>query len=407
MIEQTLGKKYSQFVNILIFIFPIAINSVKVAGDIVLFILAMMGIFIAISQKLSPFIIKEIKVFSYLTTGYFLAVCLSVLFSGKATELAHFIPRDFYFLFAPFIALALYKSEINVNYLLAGVKVGLIVLGVIIINQSLSGVHRPSGVMNPIEFGTLAVSMFFIVLIFLHKESLKYKIFTLLSLLSGFFIIVESGSRSAWVSLIILTGLCLYFFYKQKTKSNRVSIIVVLVIFTSVLSAFNFNQYVNDRAHLAYTEASNWFSGDQIPNSVSIRLEMYKIAIDNVKDVPFFGHGLRTSNIVLFEEAQSNFKHYITRYNHLHNAYLTNFYNGGIPLLGALLLLLFVPLRIFVKAIRKNRDEPVFAAGALLTLGFASHGMFGSLFGGVFMNAFYVFFLAIFLVLTAKSTKAS
>ena len=75
--------------------------------------------------------------------------------------------------------------------------------------------------------------------------------------------------------------------------------------------------------------------------------------------------------------------------------------------MGALLLLLFVPLRIFVKAIRKNRDEPVFAAGALLTLGFASHGMFGSLLGSVFMNAFYVFFLAIFLVLTAKSTKAS
>ncbi len=119
MIEQTLGKKYSQFVNILIFIFPIAINSVKVAGDIVLFILAMMGIFIAISQKLSPFIIKEIKVFSYLTTGYFFAVCLSVLFSGKAMDLAHYIPRDFYFLFAPFIALALYKADINIIYLLA------------------------------------------------------------------------------------------------------------------------------------------------------------------------------------------------------------------------------------------------------------------------------------------------
>jgi hypothetical protein len=68
MIEQTLGKKYSQFVNILIFIFPIVINSVKVAGDIVLFILAMMGIFIAFLQKISPFIIKEIKVI-YLTKG--------------------------------------------------------------------------------------------------------------------------------------------------------------------------------------------------------------------------------------------------------------------------------------------------------------------------------------------------
>jgi len=61
VIEQSLGKNYSQFVNVLIFIFPILINSAKVAGDIVLFVFAMMGIFIVISQKISPFNIKEIK----------------------------------------------------------------------------------------------------------------------------------------------------------------------------------------------------------------------------------------------------------------------------------------------------------------------------------------------------------
>ena len=80
MIERSTRKIYSQVVNVLIFIFPILINSLQVAGDLVLFILAMMGIFIAISQKLSPFLIKEIKVFSYLTIGYFTAVFISVQF---------------------------------------------------------------------------------------------------------------------------------------------------------------------------------------------------------------------------------------------------------------------------------------------------------------------------------------
>ena len=407
MSEHTFKKSYSQFVNALIFIFPVVINSVKVAGDIVLFILAMMGIFIAISQRLSPFSIKDIKVFSYLTTGYFLAVCLSVLFSGKVTELLHFIPRDFYFLFAPFIALALYKSEINVNYLLAGVKVGLIVLGIITGNQLLSGVYRPSGVINADVFANIAVSMFFIVFVFFQQESFKHKIITLISLLSGFFVIVVSGTRGAWVSLLLLLGVYLYFLYKQKTKSNKVSIIVVLVVLGSSLSVFNFNQYANDRVNIAYTEASNWFSGDQIPNSVSNRLEMYSIAIDNAKDVPFFGHGLRTSNIVLHNKTPVIFRNYVSSYNHLHNAYLTNLYNGGIPLLSALLLLLFVPLRIFIKENSLNRENPVFIAGLLLTVGYASYGMVNILFGDVFMNAFYVFFLAIFLLLTAKSTKVS
>ena len=80
MIGKSKGKNYSQAVNILIFIFPIVIISLQVAGDVVLFILAMMGLFVAISQKLSPFTIKEIKLFSYITFGYFIAVCLSVFF---------------------------------------------------------------------------------------------------------------------------------------------------------------------------------------------------------------------------------------------------------------------------------------------------------------------------------------
>ena len=135
MSESRLEKKYSQVVNILIFIFPIVINSLQVAGDIVLVILAMMGIYVAISQKLSPFVIKEIKVFSYLTFGYFIAVCLSVLFSGQASDLAHFIPRDLHFFFAPFIALAIFKAEINIKYLMMGVKVALLMLGIIILYQ--------------------------------------------------------------------------------------------------------------------------------------------------------------------------------------------------------------------------------------------------------------------------------
>ena len=407
MIEQSLGKNYSRFVNVLIFIFPILINSVKVGGDIVLFILAMMGIFIAFSQKLSPFNIKEIKVFSYLTAGYFIALCLAVLLSVKGIEQSHLLSRDLYFLFAPFIALAFYKAEINVSYLLAGVKVGLIVLALISFDQLQSGNTRPSGVMNADVFGNLAVSMFFVVLVFFKDESFKYKIFTLVSLLSGVFVIVASGTRGAWLSFLLLLVGYLYFLYKQKTLSSARSKIIAVLIIASVLSVISLNQSVKDRTHLSYTQTAVWLSGVKTPNSVSMRLEMYKTAIDNIKDVPLFGHGLRTSNIVLHTLAPAEFQRYVISYNHLHNAYLTNYFNGGIFLLGALLFLLFAPLWLFIKENSQNHEEPIFIAGALLTLGYASYGMVNILFGDVFMNAFYVFFLAIFLPLTARSKTIS
>jgi hypothetical protein len=51
MSNHIFGKKYSYFVNVLLFVFPVVINSVKVVGDLVLFILAIAGIFIATSNK--------------------------------------------------------------------------------------------------------------------------------------------------------------------------------------------------------------------------------------------------------------------------------------------------------------------------------------------------------------------
>jgi O-antigen ligase len=95
------------------------------------------------------------------------------------------------------------------------------------------------------------------------------------------------------------------------------------------------------------------------------------------------------------------------RFNHLHNAYLTNYYNGGIVLLSALLFLLFAPFILFLKANSQNRTNPVFIAGALLTVGYASFGMVNILLGDTYMNGFYTFFLAIFMVLYAQSIKIS
>ena len=92
-------------------------------------------------------------------------------------------------------------------------------------------------------------------------------------------------------------------------------------------------------------------------------------------------------------------------FNHLHNAYLTNYYNGGIVLLSALLLLLFVPLKLFIKANSQNCENPVFIAGVLLTLGYVSIGMVNILLGDTYMNGFYVFFLAIFMLPNTKTKK--
>ena len=410
MTEQPLENFFTKVINILIFIFPIVIISLQVAGDIVLFIIAMMGIYVAISKKLSPFAIKDLKVFSYLTMGYFFAVCLSVLFSGQASEIAHYIPRDFYFLFAPFIALALFTSEVNIKYLIVGIKVSLLILGMIVSYHLLSGVSRPTGVINPGVFGNLSVSLFFILICFFQHETLKHKIFSFISLLSGLFIIIASGTRGAWLSFLLLSAVYLYFFFKQKNNFRTKTKIITLIVLPILILFGSINQNIYDRTNSAYEETSEWFSGNYAHTSVGQRLIMYSEAIKNIEDGPFFGHGYRTSNLVLFQNEDdkeySKFtKQVLAQYNHLHNAYLTQYYNGGIVLLGALLLVLIVPLIIFIKANSKDCENPIFISGALLTLGYASFGMVNILLGDTYMNGFYVFFLAILMLLANKSMK--
>jgi len=408
--EQPIGKVYSQVVNVLIFIFPTVVISLQVVGDIVLVILAIMGIYVAISKKLSPFTIIEIKVFSYLTFGYFIVICLSVLFSGQVAELAHYIPRDFYFLFAPFIALALFKAEININYLMISIKVALLILGLIVIEELVSGslmAHRPSGVMNPIIFGNLSVSLFFTALVFSRHEDFKYRILTVLSLLAGLLAIVASGSRGAWLSFFILLIFYLYFLSKQTTVIQKKFKFFIVLIISFIVFFGGTNQYVKDRAYSVYQMFSSLIIEHKVPNSSGLRFAMYSKAINNIEEVPFFGYGLRTSNTSLFNNKSSVLERRLARFNHLHNAYLTNYYNGGILLLVALLLLLFLPLRIFLNANSQNRENPVFISGALLAVGYASFGMVNILLGDTYMNGFYTFFLAIFMLLHAQSVKIS
>ena len=291
------------------------------------------------------------------------------------------------------------KAKININYLLVGTKISLLILGMIVSYNLFLDTARPTGVINAGVFGNLSVLLFFVVLIFSQHESLRHKIFSLLSLFSGLFTIIASGTRGAWLTLFLLSGVCLYFFYKQKTKFRTKSKIIVVIVVSILISLGSINQNIYDRTNLAFVEISGWFSGDKSPTSVGLRLTMYKEAINHIEDVPLFGHGYRTSNIVLFQnENYINYPKITTQtlagYNHLHNALLTNYYNGGIVLLGALLLLLFIPFRIFIKANSQNRQNPVFISGVLLTLGYASFGMVNILFGDTYMNGFFCIFLS-------------
>ena len=199
-----LEKKYSNFIFALLLLFPVLINSVKVFGNLILLILFMLGVYIAISENKNPFRIKELKIFSWLTTGYFLVMLLSILYADGLNAEFHHLGRKLHFLLAPLIALAIFQVDLPIKKLLLSIKASLIIIGVIVITQFLLGNGRPSGMINPNIFGDIAVAMFFLSIVQVFSETPKERIITFIAIFAGISAIFLSGSRGSWLSFIIL-----------------------------------------------------------------------------------------------------------------------------------------------------------------------------------------------------------
>jgi O-antigen ligase len=401
--EQVLGRRYSYFVNVLLFVFPVVINSVKVVGDLALFILAIAGIFIAISHRTSPFSIKELRVFSWLTLGYFLVICISVIFSGKAAELAHYIPRELTFLFAPFIGLAIYKAKINMRYLLLGIKVGLIISGFIVVDQYLDGHPRPSGVMNAEEFGNINVLLMFLAVSHFFDEGVFDRIFSIVAFSVGSFVMVVNGTRGAWVVFLVLMIVYSFFIYKKHlAKSKRAKITFLMIVFT-ILVGLGSTNIVQNRVNLTINNVSEWFDGGSDMSSVGIRFEMWSASARLIDDMPLTGYGYRNTNIPVSQYASDSAKKLIARFNHLHNDYLTHLIAAGFPGLIFVLALLFIPLRVFANNLRIKGQSSSGLMGVFLCLSFATIGLVTVVFGSTYMNALYVLLMAI--LMPAAITK--
>lgn len=153
---------------------------------------------------------------------------------------------------------------------------------------------------------------------------------------------------------------------------------------------------IKNRVELAYNETKEYFtSSNHKPSSVGFRLEMYRTAINNSFNHPILGYGYRNGFLNVEFDTSRKIGKSLKRhkYNHFHNAYLTNLINMGILGLLALLALLLIPLKVFID----HKNKTISEIGILLTLGYISFGLVNILFGDVFMNAFFILYLALIL----------
>ncbi|BBB24137.1 conserved hypothetical protein [Isorropodon fossajaponicum endosymbiont JTNG4] len=397
---------YSNIVNTLLLLFPIGILILKGFGDFVLLSLAILGLYTAISEKKSPFKIKELKLFSWITTVYFLVMLFSILYADGWSAEFHHLGRKLHFLLAPLIALAIFQIDLPLKKLLLSIKTGLIIAGIVVITQFLLGLVRPSSVINANIFGDIVVAMLFLSIVQVFSEKPKERVVTFIAILAGISAILLSANRGSWMSFLILSIIYISLIYKPFLKNNSKRQLFLVLFFSIMFGFINTQTNVGKRINDTVANVQKWYSGGGSPTSVGLRMEMWKAGLSVSKQSLWFGYGYKNANKVVSEYASNN-KDRIKVFTHLHNEYITNLLSAGVVGLLSLLSLLFAPLRVFIKKLSNKNTYTYSFMGILLCIGYVTFGFTHVAFGDKYVNAFYVLFMSFLLPRTIKNNDTS
>jgi len=402
----------------LVLIFPVALISVKILGNLILLIILFVGIKNYLINNYQPFKTPGTKLISIISIAYFLIMLLSILLNAGFNEELKHIARKLHFFLLPLISLAFIGFKIDFRAIIISVKVGLISIGLITLFQiSLKiqgfsyltelteGSSRFSGMINANVAGDIMVLMFFMSLVRIFDENKKELLLTVASSSLGLFAIILSGSRGSWLTFTILVIVLFILKFKKivfsihKRKFFLNSIVLFLISFSVVFAPRINNAYQHTLSNIHI-----WADNQEIYSSSGIRLEMWQASFEAFKDAPWYGYGYRLANSKV-SDYSLNHSEIISAFTHLHNEYITALLSAGVPGLVSLLIFLFVPMAIFFKSRHNEKNYYISIMGIILTLGYAISGLTHIALGEEHLNAFYVFYIVLLLNLLEKNKE--
>ena len=371
-------------------LFPVVLLTIKPLAIILFVLIALMGVYVAVKKKMNPFLVSEIKMFSWLSVGYFMVMFLSVLVSNEPTSAWAHLSRVSYFLFAPFVALTITQINVSTETLLKSFKTGSVMAGMIALSGFMmaNGGGRFSGMYNPNTFGDLSVLMLFFSIINISAEGKRDFWFSAAAAVCAVTAIVMSASRGSLAALILLLVIYVLLMLKSHQQRNLRTIILLLIV--SLGANLYLSHTTTGRILSVNKEAQNSNS------SFGQRLVMYKGGWKAFKDSPLLGYGYHNCNSVAarYVSQDASTQRHILNGWHLHDESLTNLVNAGILGFISLWALFLFPLFLFLK----NYKNSVSArAGVMFIAGYILLGLSHTLFGYEYETAFFVVMLAFLL----------
>jgi O-antigen ligase len=334
---------------LLVILFPVLSLSVRHWVSGIYSLLCVISIFLLARQR--RFDTRDKIIISFII-AYLTVFALSATVNGWTPTSVHAIGAQLKFLlFIPFY-LYLRNHKIPLQWFYYALAAAGVVLG----TQSLIDIYfldyrQGWGIYGPIIFGDFsALVASFLLVLLKHNKNIfsKQEAFYAVGMLMAIIATIISGSRNAWLALIVVFTLVFVFdFLRSRDPYKFVKFTVF--IGTALLAAILFTpDKILERKDKAFNEYWAYFQGEKVTkeDSVGFRLEQWKAAIYAFTKKPVIGHGPGNTGIAVNEVVEEgkadrviykdNAKVNIV---HVHNGYFEVLVSQG--LIGLTVLLSF------------------------------------------------------------------
>ncbi len=234
---------------------------------------------------------------------------------------------------------------------------------------------RAGGYLNPIQFGNIALLMG--VLCMVHAlvicDFSRLNILLWVGFVSGLAASVWSLTRGGWLALVLI----FIWIFSNATKgwtSLRRFLMAVTIFIGLCVPVFQSNGIVQSRISQGVAELQEYIATGEQNNSVGVRLGLWSVGLEGIKNAPFFGQGsqgwLATRDAAIADGKLASFGQ---RFTHLHNEYLDITFKRGVVGLMLYLTLYLVPMLMFF---RPHLHHPALDVRALAMAGMVIPMMF-------------------------------
>ena len=392
------------FLQLVVLSMPLLIVNVKHASELVILFLTIFGVYFSIRERKLPFFHDQLKVYSYLVLAFFFSIVISVILSNNPVQGIHRIGSNIHFLVAPFVAYGIYKSNINLKHMVMVIKIS-VIIGSVYVNYEIFYLG-----VGPAQGGADATTIFGFIMAFfgftaindIWTQSNKEKLFSIFIFFLAMYSVVLSGTRIAWVIFVVLffSAMLIWSIRGHLTKKGLLLILIAL----AVVVAFSMNNHqFNNKIKTAITQIKISSVDKDTTGSVGLRLLMWSGGFEAFKQQPIIGYGYQNTGLEASRHVSGPYaKAFIKGQKMLHNDYVNSLVGFGILGLLALMALLFLPLTLFFKQLKTDKECARSAIGVLFIIALLVFAITDSIYSHSVMRSFFVFFLGVLLPVARK-----